>query len=578
MSACLPGSGGGSGTGGAGGAGGAGAGGDGGGGPVGPLPKADKVDLLVMIDNSASMTDKQQVLALALADMVESLTNPLCIDASGVLPSSRPANAAAPCPTGTSRWFVPVNDIHLGIISSSIGGFGGDGCSKALSNSNNDRGHLLARSTATQTSNDIPTYQNKGFLFWDPTAQGTPPGEVDRATLVSTFQQMVVGVGQEGCGFEASLESWYRFLADPEPYQTLSVINRVATPEGIDAALLQQRVDFLRPDSMLAILMLTDENDCSIREGGQYYMAATYSNNYRLPRARAVCATNPADACCTSCAATVPECPVDPTCYPGGDPTREPLPLSVDDDRPNLRCFDQKRRYGIDFLYPTDRYVQALTSSAITNRQGDLVPNPIFSDLNPNDANAIVRDPGLVILSGIVGVPWQELARDPADLTQGFKNPQELTASGTWSAIVGDPQNHVAPSSPYMKESIVPRAGITQGNPINGNEWATNNDDLQFACIFTLPEPVLCPPGAQGCDCNKSENIPLCERDPITNELTQTKAKAYPGLRQLSVIQQMGEQGVAGSICPAQLDNPTADDFGYRPAVQALVERMAPRL
>ncbi|AKT41296.1 hypothetical protein [Chondromyces crocatus] len=545
--------------------------------PEGPLSKADKIDILMMIDNSASMADKQQVLALALEELMESLTNPLCIDATGILPPSRPPSSLAACPTGTSRWFAPVTDIHLGIVSSSIGGYGGDGCSPALSPSNNDRGHLLARWSPEQ-GEGIPTYQGKGFLSWDPALRYAPPGESSAVAVATTFKQMVLGVGQEGCGFEAPLEGWYRFLADPEPYQTLSVVNRVATPEGIDTDLLQQRADFLRPDSMLAILMLTDENDCSIREGGQYYMAATYSNNYRLPRARAVCATNPADPCCTSCAVTMPECPVDPTCYPGGDPTREPLPLPVDDDRPNVRCFDQKRRFGIDFLYPTDRYVQALTSSAITNRQGDLVPNPIFSDLNPNDANATVRDPGLVILGGIVGVPWQELARDPADLTQGFKSPQELTASGTWSAIVGDPQNHVAPSSPYMKESIVPRAGITQGNPINGNEWATNNDDLQFACIFTLPEPVLCPPGAQGCDCNKSENIPLCERDPITNELTQTKAKAYPGLRQLSVIQQMGEQGVAGSICPAQLDNPTADDFGYRPAIRAFVERMATRL
>ena len=28
----------------------------------------------------------------------------------------------------------------------------------------------------------------------------------------------------------------------------------------------------------------------------------------------------------------------------------------------NLRCFDQKRRFGIDFLYPVDRYVAGTTS------------------------------------------------------------------------------------------------------------------------------------------------------------------------------------------------------------------------
>jgi hypothetical protein len=28
---------------------------------------------------------------------------------------------------------------------------------------------------------------------------------------------MVVGAGQIGCGYEAQLESWYRFLVDPTP-------------------------------------------------------------------------------------------------------------------------------------------------------------------------------------------------------------------------------------------------------------------------------------------------------------------------------------------------------------------------
>lgn len=31
------------------------------------------------------------------------------------------------------------------------------------------------------------------------------------------------------------------------------------------------------------------------------------------------------------------------------------------DDPPNLKCFDQKRRYGVDFHFPVDRYVNALS-------------------------------------------------------------------------------------------------------------------------------------------------------------------------------------------------------------------------
>ena len=35
---------------------------------------------------------------------------------------------------------------------------------------------------------------------------------------------------------------------------------------GIDAPLLKQRTDFLRPDSLLAIVLLSDETDVSIKE------------------------------------------------------------------------------------------------------------------------------------------------------------------------------------------------------------------------------------------------------------------------------------------------------------------------
>ncbi|MEY4544318.1 MAG: hypothetical protein RL685_513 [Pseudomonadota bacterium] len=37
----------------------------------------------------------------------------------------------------------------------------------------------------------------------------------------SNFQRMVTEVGEDGCGWEASLESWYRFLIDPVPYGEL---------------------------------------------------------------------------------------------------------------------------------------------------------------------------------------------------------------------------------------------------------------------------------------------------------------------------------------------------------------------
>ena len=43
----------------------------------------DKIDLLLMIDNSGSMSDKQQILKLAVPDLVQALVNPKCLDETG---------------------------------------------------------------------------------------------------------------------------------------------------------------------------------------------------------------------------------------------------------------------------------------------------------------------------------------------------------------------------------------------------------------------------------------------------------------------------------------------------------------
>src|SRR6185437_11398692 len=113
-----------------------------------------KIDLLLMVDNSRSMADKQQMLALTVPDMVSGLVNPSCVDQNGVpLPASaQPTGPLAQCPTGSHRAFPPVLDIHVGLLSSSLGSFGADGCPDQImsvcpngftSTSNNDHGHLV---------------------------------------------------------------------------------------------------------------------------------------------------------------------------------------------------------------------------------------------------------------------------------------------------------------------------------------------------------------------------------------------------------------------------------------------------
>ena len=60
---------------------------------------------------------------------------------------------------------------------------------------------------------------------------------------------------------------------------------------------------------------------------------------------------------------------------------------------------------------------------------------------------------------------------------------------------------------------------------------------------------------------------PLCADNGTKGRTLQTHAKGYPGIRQLSLIKQLGSQGIAGSICPAQLgDINAADSIWYSSA------------
>ena len=550
----------------------------------------DKIDLVLNIDNSRSMADKQAILNAAVPDLVGALVNPKCIDPKGTPMTTQPTTVAEPCPVGLVREFKPITNIHIGIITSSLGGHGGDACSVTNdvqscpggpNPSNNDAGHLISRKDACGGA-AVATYGNKGFLAWDPDKKLMPPGETDIPTIVGAVKDLVTGAGQVGCGYEAQLESWYRFLIDPEPYKDITLQGGKATPSGTDSVLLAQRADFLRPSSLLAIIMLTDENDCSVKESGQFYYAVQQQNpqdnkkKFHLPRARKECATNPNDPCCKSCGQAAANCPADALC------TSSPT-LSDTEDDINLRCFDQKRRFGIDFLYGIDRYQLALSSKSIPNRAGMMVANPIFSDLNPNDEDSSIRDKGLVFIAGIVGVPWQDIARDSSDLKKGFKNAEEMSvkdANGvsTWDTVLGDPANYVAPKDPHMIESIQPRMGLpgptspAGTDPINGHEYTIANNDLQYACIFALPAPRDCSMmGINGCDCNAMNDNPLCDD---TVKTQQVRAKGYPGLRELAMLKAANSQGIVASICPVQLTNTMQSDYGYRPAIGSIIDRL----
>ena len=566
--------------------------------------KVNKIDLLFMIDNSSSMADKQTILSEAVPQLVKRLIEPLCVDRDTGEPKGPPVNNQ--CTVGVLD-FEPIKDIHIGIISSSLGPHGADNkvCDDASDSRgdphNNDRGHLIHRGPSNGT---VATYRNKGFLLYNPTiddAIRTP------TAVIEPFKSMVTGVGQHGCGYEASLESVYRFLVDPEPYKQIGISSDIgaagsAVLEGVDQELLAQRAEFLRPDSLVSIMIVTDENDCSIIDGNQgfYPLLNNELGGSRLPRGTSACTTNPNDPCCFSCGALNPPA----GCMP---PERDPECLkparTLNEDPPNLRCFNQKKKYGADFLYPVQRYIEGFGGAKVPNRKGQLVDNPLYSDLTCKSGTACVgaRDKSLVFVAGITGVPWQLIARNPNDLNEGYKSAKELHEQNAWLDLVGDPDNATGPRAAgnlHMVESIGPRAGLAspgsgaQADPIHGHEWETSvaaqpHADLQYACAFDLPAAVQKPClDNQDCDCAGTQaeldlrKNPLCQNK-NTNAFSnvQTRAKAYPGTRILQVLKGLEpDQAIVASICAKQLDNPEAKDYGYTPAIQSLLSRLRTRL
>jgi hypothetical protein len=240
-------------------------------------------------------------------------------------------------------------------------------------------------------------------------------------------------------------------------------------------------------------------------------------------------------------------CTADPAC--GTSPS-----YSATDEDPSLRAFgltSHKSRYGIEFFYQPSRYVNALTSVTVTDVTGKTVPNPIFSNLAPTNYTGPVRDPGLVYYATITGVPWQLVARqkngvpdlvngvsavDPTKVG-GFKTSAELALMDTkgntfWDDIAGDPESYVAPKSPFMQESTIPRSGTDPitgvaiaptttpngaGSALNDHERSikTPADDVEYACIFDLLQPRDCTQPGMLCDCpgttGSTTDNPLCQ-------------------------------------------------------------------
>ena len=178
-----------------------------------PLPSCDEVvykpseerqlDLLFVIDDSASMAYRQQALARGFRQLVDRLEN---------LPDGLP-------------------DMHVGVLTTDLGA-GGYEVSGCLGGNN---GNLVDFRTAT------------GFVDFLEAKGGSTNFE---GTMADAFQQMIP-LPTNGCGYEQPLAAMTRAL-------TASV-----------------NPDFLRRDAVLAVVFVTDEDDCSIYPGSTLFEPET---------------------------------------------------------------------------------------------------------------------------------------------------------------------------------------------------------------------------------------------------------------------------------------------------------------
>jgi hypothetical protein len=268
--------------------------------------------------------------------------------------------------------------------------------------------------------------------------------------------------------------------------------------------------------------------------------------------------------------------------------------------------------------------------------QGVACTNPLFAatlptntntgtelcHLTPNSASGRLPGGNLVYYAAITGVPHQLLQSTPGDgtcpaTTAAADCPQkpELKSSD-WQLILGqDPINYNFTGVDFhMLESWYPRtqavaqaAGAANASncpptapdncdPINGREYDTTYlqqgyADLQYACTFQFANPKNCdlPQYYGACDCLASApadagilappnaGSSLCQKNADgTYSDTQVYGKAYPSIDELYVAQQMGDYGIVSSLCPIHTTAASATDplYGYRPAVNAIVDRL----
>ena len=185
-------------------------------------PPAEKaLDVLFMVDDSSSMTQMQQTLAAGFTAF------------TGVIDA---------LPGGTP-------DLHIGVVSSDMGAGDGSSIQGCSVGGTGDGGRLQSAPRGACTDTTLAPGANYIALGLDPVT-GNRVANYGASSLADVFGCIAL-LGAQGCGFEHQLSS-VRHALDP----------KLAPPEN---------AGFLRPDAFLAVILLTNEDDCSAPAGSPLF-------------------------------------------------------------------------------------------------------------------------------------------------------------------------------------------------------------------------------------------------------------------------------------------------------------------
>lgn len=206
----------------------------------GPLPPlASKVDVLLVIDNSPSMSPKQKALGNQIGRLMRSLQQ-LDIDSQvGIISTDIGTNTAPGTPWGGAIGVCDTYEGDDGVLQSAA-------CTTRLSTSFEAR---TACSTLCPDSKYVPTDGRRYIRSAGGMSNVPSSMEIDPMTgkMIDTGPEKALRcmglIGDGGCGVESPLEAIKRALDGHR----------------------SENDGFLRADALLAVLIISDEDDCSVQ-------------------------------------------------------------------------------------------------------------------------------------------------------------------------------------------------------------------------------------------------------------------------------------------------------------------------